>query len=239
MADLAGPRTAHGVATSGSCLAPDFGFACCDSNAWTGFGSASELGQVSVHNIEVVSFSRTGISRICSVFCGPFLLRTALGRREKMPLQNTWLEQVGAASALLYQAHCYTQDDSRERQAAVANLVPGNVAQCQAHRTKEWFPTTPMEYIISGPTPRSKTQQLPDQPRQQSIGRSGDIFYTSLKQSSGKRGTSSPGFWNIKLEIRNQCIFQPPAHQKHQEFKQLRAGMGEGREERRGIHSIF
>lgn len=41
-------------------------------------------------------------------------------------------------------------------------------------------------------------------------------------------GTASPGFCSIKLEIRNQCVFQPPAHQKHQEFKQLRDGMGEG-----------
>lgn len=127
-----------------------------------------------------------------------------------------------------------------EAGSTVANLVPGNVVQCQTHRTKEWFPTTPMEQTASSPTLCSNTQQLPDQPKQHSIGRSGDIFSASMKQSSGKQETTSPGFWNIKLEIRNQCIFQPLAHQKHPEFKQLRAGTGEGREgkQRDSRHSL-
>lgn len=52
------------------------------------------------------------------MFCGPFLLKTALEGREKMPLQNTWLEQVGPVSVLLYEACSYARADSSERQAA-------------------------------------------------------------------------------------------------------------------------
>jgi len=43
-----------------------------------------------------------------------------------------------------------------------------------------------VEYGIASLAARSKTQQLPDQPKQHRLGRTGDVFSISLKQSSGK-----------------------------------------------------
>lgn len=106
-ADCTGARTAPGLTPWASSLLSQI-LGCCDSNARTEFGSASELWRFSVHCIKVACLSMILMCRegkpagavTCSV--GPFLLRR-VGGREKMPLQNIWCEQEGAVSALLSQ----------------------------------------------------------------------------------------------------------------------------------------
>lgn len=52
-----------------------------------------------------------------------------------------------------------------------------------------------------------------------------EIFFPPHCNKDQINGSSKTG--STKLGIKNPCIIQTPAHQTHQECKQLRAGMGE------------
>lgn len=165
--------------------APSQILGCCDSSAWTEFGSTSELWLFSVHNIKVVFVNDFNVqgretSRSCYMFCWAFPAQKG-GREGENAFAKTYgLSKKGQWVLCSPSTLLHTRRHQWEAGSTVANLVPGNVAQYQTHRTKEWFPAPPMEYILWSLIVCSKTRQLRVQPRQHQLSRNRGIFSTLL-----------------------------------------------------------